>query len=219
MNNASSTSSPGKSRPPHKLIYATGAIVDHEVMIRKRQELMEYACDLKLDPNTVNRVLSLSEGNRKVTQGGSQSYPDHPERFDDWHQVMCRESLTGHCYWETEWSGRGAGISATYKGIRRKGGSDCEFGHNEKSWSLWCSDNSYTAVHNNQTTHIPHHPSHTHRVGVYLDWSSGTLSFYNISSVTHTLTHLHTFHCTFTEPLYAGFYVYSGSSVSLCQIR
>ncbi|KAK1784197.1 hypothetical protein P4O66_003970, partial [Electrophorus voltai] len=85
------------------------------------------ACDLTLDPNTAHTRLSLSEGNRKVTcvWEQQQSYPDHPERFDYWYQVVCRESLTGRCYWEVEWSGR-ADISVTYKGISRKGVSyDC----------------------------------------------------------------------------------------------
>ncbi|XP_030636206.1 NACHT, LRR and PYD domains-containing protein 3-like [Chanos chanos] len=177
--------------------------------------------DLTLDPNTVDTQLSLSEGNRKVTcVREKQSYPDRPERFDVCRQVMCRESLTGCCYWETEWSGV-AHLAVTYKGIRRKGDSyDCVFGHNEKSWSLECSGNSYTAWHNNQRTVRPAPPSHTHRVGVYLDCSSGTVSFYSVSSDTHTLTHIHTFYCTFTEPLYAGFRVYYyGSLVSLCQMK
>ncbi|XP_030636226.1 NACHT, LRR and PYD domains-containing protein 12-like [Chanos chanos] len=190
--------------------------VDHGAEFRIKPGLKKYACDLTLDPNTVNTHLSLSEGNRKVTHvWNKQSYPDHPERFDDrWPQVMCRESLTGRCYWETEWSGSDA-IAVTYKGIRRKGQSDdCGFGHNKKSWSLYCYPNSYTAYHNKQRTDIPAPPSHTHRVGVYLDWSSGTVSFYNVSSDTHTLTHIHTFRSTFTQPLYAGFRI-TDASVSL----
>ena len=49
-----------------------------------------------------------------------QSYPDHPERFDHWPQVLCRESLTGRCYWEVEGEG-GVAIGVTYRGITRKG--------------------------------------------------------------------------------------------------
>ncbi|CAL8386173.1 unnamed protein product [Boreogadus saida] len=60
------------------------------------------ARDLTLDPNTAYRYLSLSEDNRKVKGIGieDQSYPDHPERFDFWRQVLGREALTGRCYWE-----------------------------------------------------------------------------------------------------------------------
>uniref|UniRef100_A0A674AAF9 B30.2/SPRY domain-containing protein n=1 Tax=Salmo trutta TaxID=8032 RepID=A0A674AAF9_SALTR len=189
--------------------------VEHGGENRMKPGIRKYVCDLTLDLNTVNRLLSLSEKNRKVTcRREKQPYPDHPERFDYWRQVLCREGLTGCCYWEVEWSGRDV-IGVTYKGIsRRGGGEDCWLGFNDKSWSLFCSDNSYTACHNNNPTTIDVHSSRPHRVGVYLDWPGGTLSFYRASS--DTLTLLYTFTSTFTEPLYPGFGVdYVGSSVSL----
>ncbi|KAM9471481.1 NLR family CARD domain-containing protein 3-like [Salvelinus alpinus] len=178
----------------------------------------KYACDLTLDPNTAYKHLSLSEENRKVTwRREEQPYPDHPDRFYNWRQVLCREGLTGRCYWEVEWSQCGAYIAVTYKGISRRGvGNDCGLGWNDKSWSLSCSDNRYTACHNNNPTTIDVPTSSSHRVGVYLDWPAGTLSFYIVSS--DTLTHLHTFHTTFTEPLYPGFWLWGDSSVSLCQV-
>ncbi|XP_036453732.1 NLR family CARD domain-containing protein 3-like [Colossoma macropomum] len=178
------------------------------------------AVNLTLDPNTVNSRLSLSERNRKVKNvGKDQSYPRHPDRFDGCAQVLSVESLTGRCYWEVQWSGR-AEISVSYRGIRRKGGSGhCGFGWNNHSWSLNCSNNRYSVYHNKQRTDLPAPPSPSNRVGVYLDWGSGTLSFYTISPNTHTLTHLHTFTTTFTEPLYAGFWIYDESSVSLCEIE
>ncbi|XP_062400021.1 stonustoxin subunit beta-like [Sardina pilchardus] len=184
-----------------------------------RGELIKYACELTLDPNTAHRDLSLSEGNRKVTCGiQQQPYPDHPERFDSWSQVLCREGLTGRCYWEAEWSGGGVYIAVAYKSTPRtvRSGESSGFGHNARSWSLYCSGNSYSVWHNNKSTAIRAPSSRSSRVGVYLDWPAGTLSFYSVSS--NTLTHLHTFHSTFTEPLYPGFNVLFGSSVSLCQI-
>uniref|UniRef100_A0A8C7N5G1 Uncharacterized protein n=1 Tax=Oncorhynchus kisutch TaxID=8019 RepID=A0A8C7N5G1_ONCKI len=193
--------------------------VEHGGENRMKPGLRKYVCDLTLDLNTVNRLLSLSEENRKVTwRREEQPYPDHPERFEVWGQVLCREGLTGRCYWEVEWSGiMGAGIGVTYKGIsRRGGGADCCLGYNDKSWSLFCYDNSYTACHNNKPTTIDVPSSSSHRVGVYLDWPAGTLSFYRASS--DTLTHLITFTSTFTESLYPGFRVWwEGDSVSLCQ--
>ncbi|XP_063073591.1 NACHT, LRR and PYD domains-containing protein 12-like [Engraulis encrasicolus] len=190
---------------------------DHGGEYRMKPGPRKYACELTLDPNTANSCLSLSEGNRKVTQGQQQPYPDHPDRFDRWYQVLCREGLTGHCYWEAEWSDGVADIAVAYKSIQRKGaGGESGFGLNDKSWRLKCSSNSYTVFHNNKSTEIPAPSPHSSRVGVYLDWPAGTLSFYSVSS--DTLTHLHTFHSTFTQPLYPGFYVTYGSSVSLCQI-
>ncbi|XP_066512296.1 uncharacterized protein [Hoplias malabaricus] len=198
--------------------------LEHGGEIRIKPGPRKYACELTLDPNTVNTELSLSEGNRKVKWVMErQSYPDHPERFRDQRQVLCRESLTGRCYWETEWSGEwGVYISVAYKSIRRKGDRDCEFGENEKSWSLICSNFSYSVLHNENRTDLPPPPSSSNRVGVYVDCPAGTLSFYSVSTDTHTLTHLHTLTTTFTEPLCAGFDRYdnhSGSSVSLCQIK
>uniref|UniRef100_A0AAY5L5W7 B30.2/SPRY domain-containing protein n=1 Tax=Esox lucius TaxID=8010 RepID=A0AAY5L5W7_ESOLU len=181
--------------------------MDHGGEWKLKSGLKKYVCDLTLDPNTVNRLLSLSEENRKVTwRREEQPYPDHPERFEKWPQVLCREGL----------SGRWADIGVTYKGINRRGlGLDCCLGHNDKSWSLNC-DGYRIVRHNNKPTYIPVTSSDSHRVGVYLDWPAGTLSFYRVSSV--TLTHLYTFNTTFTEPLYPGFYVEDYSLVSLCQM-
>nr|XP_029504690.1 NLR family CARD domain-containing protein 3-like [Oncorhynchus nerka] len=194
--------------------------VEHGGEYTMKPGLRKYVCDLTLDRNTVNRLLSLSEENRKVTRRREkQPYPDHPERFEGCEQVLCREGLTGCCYWEVEWCGSWAGIGVTYKGISRRGQvKDCCLGWNDKSWSLFCYDNSYTAWHNNNPTTIDVPSSSSHRVGVYLDWPAGTLSFYRVSS--DTLTHLYTFTSTFTEPLYPGFHVwYEDSSVSLCQTQ
>ena len=75
-----------------------------------------------------------------------QSHPDHPERFDRWEQVLCREGLTGRCYWEVEWRGHVA-IGVTYRGITRRGaGVDSLLGYNNKSWSLYCHDGGYYAL-------------------------------------------------------------------------
>ncbi|XP_070958766.1 NLR family CARD domain-containing protein 3-like isoform X1 [Oncorhynchus clarkii lewisi] len=193
--------------------------VDHGGEYTMKPGLRKYACDLTLDLNTAHRLLFLSEENRKVTRSReTQPYPDHQERFEFWQQVLCRDGLTGRCYWEVEGSGGLADIGVTYKGISRRGrGNDCVIGSNDKSWSLFFSDKSYNARHNNVhiTSDVP--PSSSHRVGVYLDWPAGTLSFYRVSS--DTLTHLYTFYTTFTEPLYPAFKVNDvDSSVSLCQV-
>ncbi|XP_048051592.1 NLR family CARD domain-containing protein 3-like isoform X12 [Megalobrama amblycephala] len=191
--------------------------LDHGGDFRIRPGLRKYACDLTLDPNTAHTQLILSEENRKITcVREHQPYPDHPERFAIQEMILCKDSLTGHCYWEAEWSGSGH-VAVAYKGINRKSGIDCWFGLNEKSWSMYCSDMYYTVWYNNNSTDVSGPSAHSNRVGVYVDVSAGTLSFYSVSD-THTLTHLHTFNTTFTEPLYAGFGVYPESSVSLCQI-
>ncbi|XP_072566886.1 tripartite motif-containing protein 16-like [Paramormyrops kingsleyae] len=179
---------------------------------RTRAEFLQYSCQLTLDPNTANNNLHLSEGNRVVTwKEETQPYPDHQERFDSFYYVLCTEGLTGCCYWEVEWSGKGVGIAVTYKGISRKGGSDdSRLGYNDKSWRLYCSTSSYLFRHNNKKTAIAAPPSP--RIGVYLDHRAGTLSFYSVSD---TVTLLHRVQATFTEPLYPGFGLYKGTA-KLC---
>ncbi|XP_056151898.1 NACHT, LRR and PYD domains-containing protein 12-like [Lampris incognitus] len=190
--------------------------LDHAGGCRLTPGVRKYACELTLDPNTAHRRLLLSEDNRKVTWvKEEQSYPDHPDRFDSWTQVLSRESLTDRCYTEVQWEGN-VDIGVTYRGITRRGGGiDCFLGYNEKSWSLARNSDRYTACHNDRVTEISISPSSSDRVGVYLDRSAGTLSFYRVSS--DTLTHLHTFTSTFTDPLHVGFWVWSpGSSVCVC---
>ncbi|CAI5669456.1 unnamed protein product [Oreochromis niloticus] len=188
-----------------------------------RPGLRKYSCQLTIDTNTVNTELQLSDNNRKVTRVKQiQSYPDHPDRFDVHPQLLCRNGLTGRCYWEVEWRGRVC-ISVSYRSIRRKGGSDdCVFGFNDQSWSLSCSNGGPHYVwHNNRDTSISSSSSSSsssvsNRAAVYVDCPAGTLSFYRVSS--DTLIHLHTFNTTFTQTLYPGFrFLWSpGSSVSLC---
>ncbi|XP_059897892.1 NACHT, LRR and PYD domains-containing protein 12-like isoform X2 [Gadus macrocephalus] len=179
--------------------------VEHGGVWRLRPALKKYACELTLDPNTAHRRLSLSEDNRKVTVvGEDQLYPDHPERFDSWYQVLGREALTGRCYWEVEREG-GVVIGVTYRGItRRGGGEDSSLGWNNKSWILHCyDDDSYYAWYNGRVTAIPLPPAGSTRVGVYLDRPAGSLSFYRVSpgggGSSDTLTHLHTFWSSFTQ--------------------
>uniref|UniRef100_A0A8C3ALV0 Uncharacterized protein n=1 Tax=Cyclopterus lumpus TaxID=8103 RepID=A0A8C3ALV0_CYCLU len=176
------------------------------------------SCELKLDTNTVNRKLKLSDSNREVTGvREDQSYPDHPDRFDYWPQLLCTTGLTGRCYWEVEWRGD-VYISVSYRGISRRGASeDCWFGRNDQSWSLICSDGGYSVCHNKTVTSSSSSSS-SGRVAVYVDCPAGSLSFYRVSS--DKLIHLHTFNTTFTEPLYPGLGVWSwsGSSLSLCSL-
>ncbi|CAL8238141.1 unnamed protein product [Lota lota] len=198
--------------------------VEHGGLWRLKPALKKYACELTLDPNTAHRDLSLSEDNRKVTLVREyQSYPDHPERFDSWPQVLCREALTGRCYWEVEWKGLVL-IGVTYRGITRRGGGDDSWlGWNNKSWSLDCYDGRYSAWYNGRGTDIRLPPAGSNRVGVYLDRPAGTLSFYRVSpdvgGYSDTLTHIHTFQSTFTqEDLLPAFRLWGGASVSLCRL-
>ncbi|XP_047207805.1 tripartite motif-containing protein 16-like [Girardinichthys multiradiatus] len=181
---------------------------------RIREDFLKYSHELTLDVNTVHTNLHLSEGNRTVTMKSEpKNYPDHPDRFDHWQQVLCRESVYGsRYYWEVEWRGTEIDVGVTYKGIRRKGnGNDCSLGWNDKSWSLYCSESKFTFVHNNKSKDLSVPVSS--RVGVYLDHGKGILAFYSVSD---NMRLLHKIQTLFTEPLYPAFSVWGfGSTIKL----
>ncbi|XP_062398985.1 tripartite motif-containing protein 16-like isoform X2 [Sardina pilchardus] len=177
-----------------------------------REDFLQYFTPFTLDPTTAHRELHLSQENRSVEwRPKVQSYPDHPERFD-WPQVLCREGVSGRCYWEVEWNGENAvDIAVSYKSIRRKGGSECVFGGNDQSWSLMLFSSNSSFRHNDEETKLPVVCS-SKKIGVYVDHRAGALAFYSISD---TMTLMHRVQTTFTHTLYPGFLVGFRSLVKL----
>ncbi|XP_073785119.1 E3 ubiquitin/ISG15 ligase TRIM25 isoform X2 [Danio rerio] len=103
---------------------------------KSRNDFLQYYKRFTLASNTAHESLKLSEGNRVVTRAKNALF-SFPDIFEDLTQVLCNESVSGCCYWEVEWSGRGMCASVAYKSISRKGpGYDCRFGHNDQSWGL-----------------------------------------------------------------------------------
>lgn len=179
---------------------------------KTRADFLRYTVRLTFDPNTAYKELVLSNGNRRaIRKRVVQFYPEHPDRFDGFCQVLCAEPLSGfRYYWEVEWSGEFS-IGVTYKSISRKGkNSHSLLGYNDRSWSLLCSDSGYSAWHNKTDKDISS-TLRASRIGVYLDYASNSLSFYAVSE---NMELIYRFKAKFSEPLYAGFGV--GASVSLC---
>ena len=181
------------------------------------------SCELRVDTNTVNRSIQLSDDDRTMTL--SYDHPTaaaarrrSPHRFDFWEQLLCQTALTGRCYWEVEWRGT-VYISVAKGGMTRRGHTaHCWFGRNDQSWTLRCSEDDPDFVYHDKTKTalLSSSSSVPDRVGVYVDGPAGILSFYRVSS--NTPVHLHTFNTTFAEPLYPGFGFACSplSSVSLC---
>ncbi|XP_034469844.1 E3 ubiquitin/ISG15 ligase TRIM25-like [Hippoglossus hippoglossus] len=181
---------------------------------KTRADFLHYYNDLILDPNTANPYLCFSDGRRVLTTRlEPQPYPDHPDRFTNWAQVLCRAGMAGRCYWEVEWSGKGGvSVGVCYKNMSRGGGgSDSKLGHNSKSWSLDCSSSLCSFQHNKESVTIS--ALGCSRIGVYLDLRAGTLCFYNVSE---TMGLLHKVKTAFTQPVYPGFWVGLGSTLKLC---
>ncbi|KAI5623652.1 NACHT, LRR and PYD domains-containing protein 12, partial [Silurus asotus] len=177
--------------------------------------IKKYACELTFNSDTAHKQLHLS--NRKVSYiDQNQEYPDHPDRFQSFRHVLCNEALSQRCYWEVCTEGESLEIAITYPDIQRNAedlpvwDAHMKFGLNPISWALCILfKNHVFARHNSEDTKI--FMKKSQRIGVYLDWPAGRLSFYFISADTHTLTHIHTFITEFKKPVYPGFSLEEGS--------
>ncbi|KAL0964605.1 hypothetical protein UPYG_G00326350 [Umbra pygmaea] len=181
---------------------------------KTREEFKKYLIPLTLDVNSVHPNLYLSDGNTTAKMKSEpKNYPEHPDRFDHWQQVLCKETISGgRCYWEVDWRGTETDIAVTYYSIKRKGNNnECSLGWNDKSWSLYCSEDKYSFVHKNQSTDVP--KPRSSKVGVYVDQINGTLAFYSVSE---SMNLLHKVQANFIEPLYPAFSVWGfGTTVKL----
>ncbi|XP_045061002.1 NACHT, LRR and PYD domains-containing protein 3-like isoform X2 [Coregonus clupeaformis] len=199
-----------------KLDFPLQLNMDHTGESRNKPGLKKYASELTLDPSTANRFLSLSEGNRKVTrQRKARDYPSTQERFDECNQVLSKEDLGGRHYLEIECL-HDVHIGMAYKRLKRNGaGDNVTLGRNALSWALYASKDKFYAQHEKiiHNLRLPEIKSdESYRIGVFLDRPAGLLSFNKISSESDKLTHLYTFHTTFTEPLYLGLRLQSPTS-------
>ncbi|XP_029992524.1 tripartite motif-containing protein 16-like [Sphaeramia orbicularis] len=185
---------------------------------KTRAEFLKYSCKITLDPNTAHTQLSVSKGEKRITlKKENQRYSHHSDRFRNRYQVLSRESLTGRCYWEVEFSGNGRfSVAVAYKDIKREGFLyECVFGYNDKSWALDCHKTKYEFWFNN--VQAPVSGPFSSRMGVYVDHRAGVLSFHSISE---TMTLLHRVQTIFTQPLYAGLELSSvGDTAVLCKLK
>ncbi|NXF77162.1 TRI14 protein, partial [Sclerurus mexicanus] len=144
-------------------------------------------------------------------------YPCGPQRFDKLWQVLSKDAfLSGSHYWEVDLLHAGAGwwIGAAYPSIGRKGDSEiCRLGWNRASWCLKKFEFEYWAFHKGERIPILIEDD-PDRIGIFLDYEAGILSFYNVSD---GMAHLHTFRCKFTEPVYPALRLWEGS-IRTCKL-
>uniref|UniRef100_A0A3P9DAQ8 B30.2/SPRY domain-containing protein n=1 Tax=Maylandia zebra TaxID=106582 RepID=A0A3P9DAQ8_9CICH len=86
-------------------------------------------------------------------------------------------------------------------------GRESAFGNDDKSWVLQCFCGGYEFRHNNIRT--PVSGPWSSRIGIYLDYDAGILSFYSVSETSQNMTLLHKVKTRFSRPLCPGFGLYS----------
>lgn len=156
---------------------------------------------LTLDPKTAHPNLVLSKNRTSVWHGDiKQVMPDDPERFDSSVAVLGSKGFTsGKWYWEvevakkTKWT-----VGVVRESILRKG--SCPLTPEQGFWLLRLRNQTDLKALDFPSCSLKLTNS-LNKVGIYLDYEGGQVSFYNAK----TMTHIYTFSSTFMEKLYPYF--------------
>ncbi|KAM3868763.1 E3 ubiquitin-protein ligase TRIM47 [Diretmus argenteus] len=156
--------------------------------------------NLTLDPDTAHPNLVITDFDTKVEEGRIRfNEPDLPGRFTRFCGVLATaQYASGQHYWEVDVKDKGVwylGVTTEYS--NRKG--FVSLTPSAGYWSLCLQDRLYA---NGEDGRIPVADYwNSPRVGVYLDYDNGRLSFYDAV----TMKKLFMFDTCFIEPVYPFF--------------
>uniref|UniRef100_A0A8C7YFT8 E3 ubiquitin-protein ligase Midline-1 n=1 Tax=Oryzias sinensis TaxID=183150 RepID=A0A8C7YFT8_9TELE len=159
----------------------------------------------KLDPKSAHRKLRVSHDNLTVERDETSSKKSHNQEKFSSHNSY---GVTGNVYIDSGrhyWEALIGGSTWFAVGIAYKSAPKHEWiGKNSATWVLARCNNSWVVRHNSRE--IPVEPSpHLRRLGVLLDYDSGSLSFYDAVASQH----LHTFEISFAQPVCPVFNVWN----------
>lgn len=156
--------------------------------------------NLTLDPDTAHPNLLISDFDTKVEEGRVRNQePDLPARFTRFCGVLAiAQYASGQHYWEVDVRDKGVWyLGVTTECSNRKG--FVSLTPSAGYWSLCLQDRLYA---NGEDGRIPVADYwNSPRVGVYLDYDNGRLSFYDAV----TMKRLYMFDTCFEEPVYPFF--------------
>ncbi|XP_062391703.1 E3 ubiquitin-protein ligase TRIM39 [Sardina pilchardus] len=156
--------------------------------------------NVTLDTMTNHPWLIVSDDRKKVQEAHTEiEVAFSAQRFDSWPCVLGWEGMAvGRHYWEVQLANNGYWrLGLTTASSKRQGRfTMCP---EEGYWTLWRSTRQFYACSKPETL-LPQELVPT-RVGIYLDYDEGQISFYNAE----TRSHLYTFKGVFREKLYPLF--------------
>lgn len=167
----------------------------------EHKRIEKYTVDISLSAKTAHPALSVSDDRKQVRHTDKlQEVSENPKRFDRVANVLAKENFSnGRYYWEVEvgekieWN-----LGVVRQSINRKGKfTVCPA---NGFWTLSLKTSGQYLANTSPVTHLAldHRPK---RVGVFLDYTEGRVSFY----CSETGAHLYTFHHTFTDRLHPFF--------------
>ncbi|KAK1792633.1 hypothetical protein P4O66_012564, partial [Electrophorus voltai] len=174
-----------------------------ETLTQEIEKLAETA-DVILDPDTANPWLQLSEDRRQVRHLGAwQDIPDTPERFDTVVIALGQQGFSsGRHYWEVQVGEKDDWyLGVARASVRRKGRITVSTAHGY--WALAMKKGNEYRVSSSPPLLLTIEPK-LKRVGVYVDFEEGQVSFYDVV----IKSHIYTFMDSFREKLYPFFYLY-----------
>ncbi|XP_078272398.1 zinc-binding protein A33-like [Rhinoraja longicauda] len=192
----------------HTLSVTGGALpiekIHHHFVLNTlwRETCVIQRVSVTLDVETAHPELEVSEDRKRVrwTRTRRRCLPGTGKRFTGSACVLGSEGFTsGRHYWEVEVAGsEGWGLGVAAESVERK--RPVTLTPETGVWSIWRWRDRFVAA-TSPPSRLPARPI-PGRVGVYLSYESGTVSFYDAD----TKSHLHTFTGNkFTEKLYPFF--------------
>uniref|UniRef100_W5KUT0 E3 ubiquitin-protein ligase TRIM39-like n=1 Tax=Astyanax mexicanus TaxID=7994 RepID=W5KUT0_ASTMX len=164
----------------------------------KVNRIQDFAVDVILDPGTAHSHLVLSEDRKKVWYGEKHHHvPSNPERFNHVLCALGQEGFTGgRHYWEvevgnkTDWD-----LGVVSHSINKKG--KITLSNSNGCWILSLRDKTHYSFRTEPSTplHLNEKPQ---KIGVFVDYMKGQVSFYNVEANTH----IYTFIDSFSEAIY-----------------
>ncbi|XP_073403578.1 nuclear factor 7, brain-like [Dendrobates tinctorius] len=172
--------------------------LQYTVWKQMRSFIVPKLTPMLLDPSTAHPNLVLSDNMTCVKYGDNKlTLADNPKRFSQCILVLGSQGFdSGRHYWEVEVGDKTAwDVGMASESSNRKG--KIKLNPKNGYWAIWLRNgNAYKALESPSRTLIL--SAKPKRIGVYIDYEGGQISFYNADD----MTAIYTFRATFTEKLY-----------------